>query len=82
MLENEAQVPVEELLRMYYPDQLKNMLEIEVDMEETATNASVVSVTEVDVTEAAAAVDASEVGERKKTRSRGAVEINLWNLGT
>jgi hypothetical protein len=71
MLENEAEVPIEELLRMYYPDQLKNMLEIEVDMDEPAV-----------VVAAAAETNGPEEEGRKKTRSRGTVEINLWNLGT
>jgi hypothetical protein len=73
MLENEAEVPIEELLRMYYPDQLKNMLEIEVDMEEAPASAA---------PGAEAVKGEEEGGERKKTRSRGTVEINLWNLGT
>ena len=55
MLENDAEVPVEELLKMYYPDVLK---QIQVD--------PVVS-------------EVREEG-RKKTRSRGNVEINLWDL--
>lgn len=84
MLENEAEVPIEELLRMYYPDQLKNMLEIEVDMEEgsahvpTTNSSEIVAVTAV----MAGCSNASEddTAERKKTRSRGAVEINLWDL--
>ena len=74
MLEHEAEVPIEELLRLYYPDQLKNMLEIEVDMEETVTAAA--SSTEGEGSSAAT------TEERKKTRSRGTVEINLWELNT
>ncbi len=74
MLEHEAEVPIEELLRLYYPDQLKNMLEIEVDMEETVTAAN--SSTEGEGSSAAT------TEERKKTRSRGTVEINLWELNT
>jgi hypothetical protein len=75
MLEHEAEVPIEELLRLYYPDQLKNMLEIEVDMEET------VNVTAASSTEGEGS-SAATTEERKKTRSRGTVEINLWELST
>jgi len=75
MLEHEAEVPIEELLRLYYPDQLKNMLEIEVDMEETET------VTAASSTEGEGS-SAATTEERKKTRSRGTVEINLWELNT
>ena len=50
MLENEAEVPIEELLALYYPDQLREMKGEE-----------------------------KEEG-RKTTRSRGAIEINLWDL--
>merc|ERR1719347_817328 len=57
MLENEAEVPIEELLKMYYPDQLKIIQE-----GETSTVAT------------------EESGTRKTTRSRGAVDVNLWNL--
>merc|ERR1712210_89580 len=51
MLENEAEVPIEELLKLYYPGQLEQ-------------------------TEETNGLD----GRRKTTRSRGAIEINLWDL--
>ena len=79
MLENEAEVPIEELLRMYYPDQLKNMLEIEVDMEEATAPSEETVVVSSSVVEADVITEA-DMAERKKTRSRGTVEINLWNL--
>ena len=64
MLENEAEVPIEDLLKLYYPDQLKlmkeEMGEVEAEVEEM--------------------VNGEEEGRRKTTRSRGAVEINLWDL--
>jgi len=64
MLENEAEVPVEELLKMYYPDQWKQM----------QSTASVESGTE-------GSVSGSEGNDdRKKTRSRGNVTIDLWAL--
>ena len=64
MLENEAEVPIEELLKLYYPDQLKLMKE---EMGEVETEVGEV-------------VNGEEEGRRKTTRSRGAVEINLWDL--
>ena len=79
MLENEAEVPIEELLRMYYPDQLKNMLEVEVDMEEATAPSEETVVVSTSVVEADVITEA-DMAERKKTRSRGTVEINLWNL--
>merc|ERR1712223_369292 len=60
MLENEAEVPIEELLKLYYPDQLKQM------------QGEVGQVDESNGVE--------EEGRRKTTRSRGAIEINLWDL--
>merc|ERR1712212_1127097 len=60
MLENEAEVPIEELLKLYYPDQLKQM------------QGEVVE----DLTEETNGLE----GRRKTTRSRGAIEINLWDL--
>jgi len=62
MLENEAEVPMEELLKMYYPDQWRQMQGEAV--EDSGTEGS-----------------GGEGGEgRKKTRSRGNVEIDLWAL--
>ena len=62
MLENEAEVPMEELLKMYYPEQWKQM-------------------------QGESGVDSGTEGSsgegmegRKKTRSRGNVEIDLWAL--
>ena len=60
MLENEAEVPIEELLKLYYPDQLKQMQGEVVEEQTEETNG----------------LD----GRRKTTRSRGAIEINLWDL--
>ena len=60
MLENEAEVPIEELLKLYYPDQLKQM-QGEVGQVEESNGVE-------------------EEGRRKTTRSRGAIEINLWDL--
>ena len=60
MLENEAEVPIEELLKLYYPDQLKQMQG------------------EVEQVEESNGVEGE--GRRKTTRSRGAIEINLWDL--
>merc|ERR1712012_821190 len=60
MLENEAEVPIEELLKLYYPDQLKQM-QGEVEQVEESNGVE-------------------EEGRRKTTRSRGAIEINLWDL--
>merc|ERR1719430_1627350 len=60
MLENEAEVPIEELLKLYYPDQLKLMKEEMVEEQTEESNG----------------LD----GRRKTTRSRGAIEINLWDL--
>merc|ERR1712113_795160 len=61
MLENEAEVPIEELLKLYYPDQLKQMQgEVVVEEQPEETNGL--------------------EGRRKTTRSRGAIEINLWDL--
>jgi len=62
MLENEAEVPMEELLKMYYPDQWKQM------QGETSADSG----TEESGGEG--------LEGRKKTRSRGNVEINLWAL--
>merc|ERR1719284_1673426 len=62
MLENEAEVPIEELLKLYYPDQLKQM-QGEVGQVEESNGVE-------------------EEGRRKTTRSRGAIEINLWDLET
>merc|ERR1712192_350424 len=58
MLENEAEVPIEELLKLYYPDQLKQMQGEVVEEQVEETNGL--------------------EGRRKTTRSRGAIEINLW----
>merc|ERR1711972_97573 len=60
MLENEAEVPIEELLKLYYPDQLKQMQGEGEQVEESN--------------------GVEEEGRRKTTRSRGAIEINLWDL--
>merc|ERR1712181_91672 len=60
MLENEAEVPIEELLKLYYPDQLKQMRGEVVEEQTEETNGL--------------------EGRRKTTRSRGAIEINLWDL--
>merc|ERR550519_2769807 len=60
MLENEAEVPIEELLKLYYPDQLKQMQGEIVDDDLGTMNGI--------------------EGRRKTTRSRGAIEINLWDL--
>merc|ERR1712032_104426 len=60
MLENEAEVPIEELLKLYYPDQLKQMQGEVVEEQLEETNGL--------------------EGRRKTTRSRGAIEINLWDL--
>merc|ERR1712181_112360 len=60
MLENEAEVPIEELLKLYYPDQLKQMQGEVVEEQAEETNGL--------------------EGRRKTTRSRGAIEINLWDL--
>merc|ERR1712181_102869 len=60
MLENEAEVPIEELLKLYYPDQLKQMQGGVVEGQTEETNGL--------------------EGRRKTTRSRGAIEINLWDL--
>ena len=60
MLETDAEIPVEDLLKMYYPDQWKQMQgeeETEIDNEGQLVN-----------------------GGRRSTRSRGNVEINLWEL--
>merc|ERR1712037_258192 len=57
MLENEAEVPIEELLKLYYPDQLKQM-QGEVVEEQTEEQ-----------TEETNGLD----GRRKTTRSRGAI---------
>merc|ERR1711936_225079 len=62
MLENEAEVPMEELLKMYYPEQWKQMQgESGAD---SGTDGS----------------SGEGVEGRKKTRSRGNVEIDLWAL--
>ena len=60
MLENEAEVPIEELLKLYYPDQLKQMQGEVLEEQVEETNGL--------------------EGRRKTTRSRGAIEINLWDL--
>merc|ERR1712110_1115836 len=60
MLETDAEIPVEDLLKMYYPDQWKQMQGEEAivnEIEEQHVN-----------------------GGRRSTRSRGNVEINLWEL--
>ena len=60
MLETDAEIPVEDLLKMYYPDQWKQM-QGEEDENENG--------------------DQQQVnGGRRSTRSRGNVEINLWEL--
>merc|ERR1712037_453629 len=51
---------IEELLKLYYPDQLKQMQGEVVEEQTEETNG----------------LD----GRRKTTRSRGAIEINLWDL--
>merc|ERR1712088_343814 len=61
MLENEAEVPIEELLKLYYPDQLKQMQGEVVGGEQPEETNGL-------------------EGRRKTTRSRGAIEINLWDL--
>merc|ERR1712130_176717 len=61
MLENEAEVPIEELLKLYFPDQLK---QIQGEVVEEQTEES----------------NGLDGGRRKTTRSRGAIEINLWDL--
>merc|ERR1711970_1588536 len=64
MLENEAEVPMEELLKMHYPEQWKQMQgESGAD---SGTDGS----------------SGEGVEGRKKTRSRGNVEIDLWALET
>merc|ERR1711997_660345 len=60
MLENDAEIPVEDLLKMYYPDQWKQM---------QGEDAIVNEIEEQHVN-----------GGRRSTRSRGNVEINLWEL--
>ena len=60
MLENEAEGPIEELLKLYYPDQLKQEEVLEEQTEENGNGL--------------------DGGRRKTTRSRGAIEINLWDL--
>merc|ERR1719447_1469231 len=64
MLETDAEVPVEDLIRMYYPDQWRQMqadTEVEVDGDDKSG-------------------DNTQVNGRRSTRSRGNVEINLWEL--
>merc|ERR1711997_813091 len=61
MLENDAEIPVEDLLKMYYPDQWKQMQGEEVETENGEHQQQV-------------------NGGRRSTRSRGNVEINLWEL--
>merc|ERR1711976_597557 len=64
MLETDAEVPVEDLIRMYYPDQWRQMqadTEVEVDGDDKSG-------------------DTAQVNGRRSTRSRGNVEINLWEL--
>merc|ERR1711874_312363 len=58
MLETDAEIPVEDLLKMYYPDQWKQM-QGEGDENENGEEQHV-------------------NGGRRSTRSRGNVEINLW----
>merc|ERR1712218_128303 len=60
MLETDAEIPVEDLLKMYYPDQWKQM-QGEGDENENGEEQHV-------------------NGGRRSTRSRGNVEINLWEL--
>ena len=60
MLETDAEIPVEDLLKMYYPDQWKQM-QGEEDENENGEQQHV-------------------NGGRRSTRSRGNVEINLWEL--
>merc|ERR1712241_1657622 len=60
MLETDAEIPVEDLLKMYYPDQWKQM-QGEEDGNENGEQQQV-------------------NGGRRSTRSRGNVEINLWEL--
>merc|ERR1712154_477887 len=60
MLETDAEIPVEDLLKMYYPDQWKQM-QGEEDEDENGEQQQV-------------------NGGRRSTRSRGNVEINLWEL--
>ena len=60
MLETDAEIPVEDLLKMYYPDQWKQM-QGEEDENENGEEQHV-------------------NGGRRSTRSRGNVEINLWEL--
>ena len=64
MLETDAEVPVEDLLRMYYPDQWKQMQSGDMEGEMTDEEE----------------VRSQENGGRRSTRSRGNVEINLWEL--
>jgi len=64
MLETDAEVPVEDLIRMYYPDQWQQMQAdtgLELDTEDKSG-------------------DTTQVNGRRSTRSRGNVEINLWEL--
>merc|ERR1712156_1162379 len=59
MLETDAEIPVEDLLKMYYPDQWKQMQGEEDENENGEQQVN---------------------GGRRSTRSRGNVEINLWEL--
>ena len=67
MLETDAEVPVEDLLRMYYPDQWKQMQST--GPEDTGV-----------LTDDEADGSRTQNGGRRSTRSRGNVEINLWEL--
>ena len=68
MLETDAEVPVEDLLRMYYPDQWKQM------------QSGGTEDTGVLTDDEAEGSRTQENGGRRSTRSRGNVEINLWEL--
>merc|ERR1712111_194544 len=67
MLETDAEIPVEDLLRMYYPDQWREMQgeSAQVDQEEVIEDGG---------------EQRQMTNGRRSTRSRGNVEINLWEL--
>ena len=67
MLETDAEIPVEDLLRMYYPDQWREMQGAsgQVDQEEVLEDGG---------------ENRTMTNGRRSTRSRGNVEINLWEL--
>ena len=67
MLETDAEIPVEDLLRMYYPDQWREMQgdSAQVDQEEVIEDGG---------------EQRHMTNGRRSTRSRGNVEINLWEL--